>query len=449
MVNRSLHGDNAAVRTARLLLIIDLAIAPSAPAQQMTGMPAVDSAAVARAVWARANSALQQHDVAAARREMDHAAHAWPLQPSYLWADAVLAARAHDTLATLNALDAYADLGLGHALDTDSSLAALSRAPRLAGVARRIAANDSIIARSEVRAVLADSSTWPEGMDYDPRTRRFYMADVAHRTVVEIGAAASRNLWPRDRLDVAPVLGVRVDTARGVIWATTSPVKQAPHENGPDTAAAELLRIRISDGAIERRWRLAPVNGGHALGDLAIGPQGDVFVTDSNDPVLYRLRPAADTLQSLRNPLFHSLQGLASDPSGRTLYLADYSHGLLRVDLGTGVVERIEDARHSTSLGCDGIAWYEGSIIAVQNGLVTPRITRFVLSDDGRRISRVEVLDRNTPLADEPTIGAVVGDDFVYVANSQWSKHDDAGRRIASRAVAPARLLAVPITFRP
>jgi len=72
-----------------------------------------------------------------------------------------------------------------------------------------------------------------------------------------------------------------------------------------------------------------------------------------------------------------------------------------------------------------------------------------VLSDDGRRVTRVEVLDRNIALADEPTIGALVGDDFVYVANSQWSKHDDRGRRVASRVLTPARLLSVPITFKP
>ena len=437
------------MRTTRLLLIIALALAANVRAQPMTGAPAVDSAAVARAAWARASSALQQHDDVAARREIDRAAHAWPLQPAYLWAAAVLAAHAHDTLATLNALEAYADLGLGHAPDADSSLAAVSRAPRLASVARRIARNDSVIGRSEIRATLTDSSTWPEGMDYDPRTHRFYLADVAHHTVVEIAGAASRDLWARDRRDIASVLGVRVDTARRVLWATTSPVRQAPHDRGPDTAGAELLRIRISDGSIERRWRVTPRAAGHVLGDLTIDPRGDVFVTDSNDPVLYRLRSGTDTLESLRNPLFHSLQGLAPDPSGRVLYLSDYSHGLLRVDLATGAVERIDDAPHSTSLGCDGIAWYQGSIIAVQNGLATPRIARFVLSDDGRRVTRVEVLDRNIALADEPTIGALVGDDFVYVANSQWSKHDDRGRRVASRVLTPARLLSVPITFKP
>src|SRR5262249_42855221 len=163
------------------------------------------------------------------------------------------------------------------------------------------------------------------------------------------------------------------------------------------------------------------------LGDLALGPDGDVFLTDSNQPVLYRLRPGADSLEKLSHPLFHSLQGLAPTPDGRTLYLADYSHGLLRLDLATGAVRRVADAPHSTSLGCDGIAWHQGSIIAVQNGVSPPRVVRLQLDRNGFGIIRVTILERNLPIADEPTIGTVVGNRFVFVANSQWDKHDDNG----------------------
>ena len=196
---------------------------------------------------------------------------------------------------------------------------------------------------------------------------------------------------------------------------------------------------------IERRWDLAPARLGHVLGDLAIGPLGDVFLTDSNDPVLYRLRPGADSLEPITSPFFRSLQGVAPLPNGKTLYVADYSHGLLRVDLATNDVTRLDDAAHTTTIGCDGIAWYTGAIVAVQNGVSPARIMRFVLDSDGRRIIRAELLDRNLPVADEPTIGAVVGREFVYVANSQWEKYTDDGVRKAERPLATSVLLAVPL----
>ena len=47
------------------------------------------------------------------------------------------------------------------------------------------AGRDSLV-RSRVIATLPDSTFWPEGMDFDPRTRRFYVASVRHRTIAEV-----------------------------------------------------------------------------------------------------------------------------------------------------------------------------------------------------------------------------------------------------------------------
>jgi hypothetical protein len=170
-----------------------------------------------------------------------------------------------------------------------------------------------------------------------------------------------------------------------------------------------------------------------------------VFITDSGDPVLYRLRAGTDTLEPLRHPLFRSLQGVAPSPAGDVVFVADYSHGLLRVELGSGEVHRLADAPGSTSLGIDGIALDRGAIIAVQNGVAPARIMRFVLGASGRDIVRAEILDRHSTVADEPTIGTIVGGDFVYVANSQWEKYDGTGKRIAGTVLRSPVLLAVPL----
>ena len=169
-----------------------------------------------------------------------------------------------------------------------------------------------------------------------------------------------------------------------------------------DSTIAALLRIRIGDGTIERRWNIPPAPEGHTLGDLAVGPKGDVFVTDSNEPVLYWLRPGADTLESIRSPLFRSLQGLAPTPDGLFLYVADYSHGILRVSLATKTVMRVADAHGSTSLGCDGLAWDRGAIVAVQNGVAPARVVRFALNSSGDRFTEAKVLDQNIGTLGEP-----------------------------------------------
>ena len=429
-----------------LVAFLALAAPVGARAQSFTGTSAADSATAARLAWARATSALQHADSSTARREMARAAESWPVQPTYIWGSAVFASLARDSSATFDALRRYASLGLGMDLRASRYLTWLNDSPTFVKIALAHDSNAKPLVRSRVVATLPDSTFWPEGVDYDARTKRYYVASVAHRTIDEVLAdGTSRELIARDRPDLGAMLGVRVDSSRDVLWATTSAVRSSPNYATGDTIAAELLRIRITNGAIERRWRLAPATLGHTLGDLAVGANGDVFVTDSNEPVLYRLRAGGDSLENIRNPLFRSLQGIAPVPGGKVAYVADYSHGLLRVDLETNRVTRLDDAPHSTSLGCDGIAWDRGAIVAVQNGVTPARITRFVLDASGMRIVRADVLDRNSTVADEPTVGTIAGGEFVYVANSQWEKHDDVGRRVLARALTRPVLLAVPL----
>lgn len=417
-----------------------------AGAQQLTGIPAVDSAAVARAAWGRAAKALSEDDVAVARREVERAAESWPTQPAYLWADAVLAARTGDTATAMHALEAYASLGLGRDLIAEPSVARLTKLPSFSKIVAAHDAHRAPLVHSRELATLPDSTFWPEGVDYDARTHRFYVASVRHRTIAEIRPdGSSRELISRDTHSLGAILGIRVDGTRGVLWATTSGVPQMLGYAPRDSSIAALLRIRISDGAIEKRWDLRAIANGHVLGDLAIGPRGDVFLTDSNEPVFYRLGPDSDTLEALRSPFFHSLQGMAPAPDGRRVFVADYAHGFLSIDLATRVVTRVSDAPGSTSLGCDGIVWDRGTIIAVQNGVTPARIIRLVLDSSGTRFTRVEVLDQNRVVADEPTIGTIAGREFVYVANSQWDKHDAAGKPLAGKTLTAPKLLAVPL----
>jgi sugar lactone lactonase YvrE len=386
---------------------------------------------------------VRSNDPLVARREIDRAARAWPTQPAYLWARALLAARAGDTVSALAALSDYADLSLGRDLRANAELRALASLPAFAAIESRHAVNRRPAPHSRTVVTIADSLVWPEGMDYDRRTGTYYVASIHHGTVIAVSPShGARALWSQDTLNVGAVLAVRVDTANDALWVTTSAMPGPAGRTPADSTIASLLHVRLADGVIDKRWELPAGSGGSVLGDIALGPQGDVFFSDSNHQVVYWLKAGAHTLDSIVSPLFHSAQGLAPTPDARALYVADYSHGLIRVDLRSGRIERVRDAPQSTSLGLDGIVWYKGSIVAIQNGVAPARVVRLFLSSSGREIERASVIDQN-PLADEPTIGTIVGDAFVYVANSQWEKRDGGGG--ARLPLTAPRLLRLPL----
>lgn len=437
-------------RPALLVALAAALTAPCAAARaQTSGIAALDSNAVARTAWGRMNAARRANDLATARAEATRAASAWPTQPAYQWARAGLAARAGDTVGALMALRAHASLGVGRDLSGDSAIAALRGAR---GYDEVRALHDRLrapVARGVVVRQTADTTLWPEGVDYDPRTGDFYLASVRRRTIARVARDGStRELWPSDIRGIGAMLGVRLDPVRRVLWATTSGLRQMHGYAPADSAIAAILRIDQRSGRIERRWDLPVITGGHVLGDVTIGPRGEVYVSDSNEPVLYRIRPGTDTLERFRHPLFRGLQGMAVSPDGRFVYVADYALGLLRVRTSDGTVVRLADAPASTSLGCDGIVLHRGAIVAVQNAVSPARIVRFALNAAGDSIVGVRVLDQQPALAPEPTIGTMVGNRFVYVANSQWDAHDDDGRRRPGTALSGARLIEVPVEER-
>jgi sugar lactone lactonase YvrE len=321
----------------------------------------------------------------------------------------------------------------------------MSAAPDVANAISALRASVRDVVRSDAFITLRDSTMFPEGMDIDARTGNVYVASIRHRTVLERRPdGAERELLSRGQPNLGGVFGVRVDPKGGVLWATTSTEANSEGATPGEPQIAALLQIRMTDGAILRRWEVPASPTGHTLGDLAVAAGGDVFVTDSRSPFVYRLRRGADTLETITNPLFRSLQGVAPTSDGRTLYLADYSHGLLRLDLETGMVRVLEHDPSFSVLGLDGIALYRGSIVAVQNGVAPARVVRYTLDGTGTRITKVTTLDRN-PVADEPTIGAIANGAFVYVANSQWEKYGEAGARVTARPLTRPVLLRVPL----
>lgn len=413
-------------------------------AHAQTGVAIVDSAAVARVAY---RTAAQATTVPNAVESLLRAARAWPTQPTYWMAVARMGARAADTNAVRESLTALSRMDLGASILADTAVLRMSSAPSMRDVRARLERSGNAIAAGVPIATLSDSLIFAEGVDADPRTGALYVASIHQRTILEVNSTGQvRNLDVARAPNIGAMLGVRVARDGASLYATTAGLPTMQGYRDADSSIAAIVRIRIADGAVTGRWDIPTDGSKHLLGDLAIADDGTITASDSYAPVLYQLVPGIDSLRRIRHPLFRSLQGVAPIPGTSRLIVADYSHGLLRVDADRRTVTRIADAAGSTSLGVDGISWSDGAIIAVQNGVSPARIVRFALSADHSAIVSAQIIDRQPDVADEPTIGTLWRGGFVYVANSQWEKYDDAGKRRAGTTVRATQLLCVPLT---
>jgi hypothetical protein len=209
---------------------------------------------------------------------------------------------------------------------------------------------------------------------------------------------------------------------------------------------AELVRVAIDDGRVLDRVPVGAEAAGAMLGDLVIAPDGGIYTSDTRGQVIWHLAPGAALARVVaRHPLLRSPQGLVSAEDGRGLLVADYSHGLLRVDPASGGVTPLAVPPGITVLGIDGLMRHGRDLIAIQNGGVVPRVLRIRLDAAERRVTAIEVIDRNLGVADEPTLGVVMGEELFYVANSQWEKRTEDGSPLPGAALAPTVILRLPL----
>jgi hypothetical protein len=95
------------------------------------------------------------------------------------------------------------------------------------------------------------------------------------------------------------------------------------------------------------------------------------------------------------------------------------------VDLASGASADVNPGTRNTLAGVDGLYWHKGSLIAIQNGIGSPRVAAFRLSKDGLRVTQTMVLENRSALTILPTTGAIKGNDFYFIVNSQIDNMND------------------------
>lgn len=409
---------------------------------------AADSATLARTLYRQAREELSRSDSASALRTLSLAAHAWPAQPAYANALLSLAARTNTITRAAEALRIANAMGLALPSTEDSSAMSRLRTPELTSLlaqqhALRVPKNNSRVFRW-----LNDSTLFPEGLSFDARSNTMYVSSIYHRNIAAVTPRGEhRWLLAQTQPELGAVFGIAVDTVRNVIWASSAAnaamKKLAPSISKPappvDSELAALVAIRISDGKLLRRIPVPPSVVNSSPGDIALAPNGDVLMSDSQAGVLWWLRGTADSLIGIRHALLRSPQGIVLSSDGRVAWVADYSHGMLRIELASRKIERVADLPGHSTVGIDGMVQFGQTLIAVQNGFSPSQVLQIVLNANGTRVAQQTVVDRNT-FAPSPTGGIVLNDEFIYIANSLWEMLDTSGK-LDDQAVLPRPLL--------
>jgi hypothetical protein len=399
--------------------------------------------------------AAQANDLVTAEVRFEQALALYPTAPGSFIRLARVEVAAGKPQEAIAHLAEYARLGLVWNIPGDPVLKALVAEPAFAPVAARLAENAQPVGQVTRVATLGPAGAVNEGVA--PDGDGWLVSAVAGRSIIRVGAVGRSDLLTPDT-ETGGLFGLATDARRGVLWAAESRGPGIPG-SGPGSGAPRrtgLLKLSLKDGRVLARFLVPDDGEDHQIGDVTVDDDGTVYASDSIGAVIYRLLPGEAQLKPfLTTKDMASPQGMAICPGTGSMVIADYSTGLHRLDLKTGVLTPVGGLRAALA-GTDGLFRVEYdfhmrsasphpvALVAVQNGVSPQRLMFLRLSLDCEELEDATVLAANLAETDDLTLGVDGGGRVLFIGASGWADRDGDGK-LTTDTPRTAGLFSIPL----
>ncbi|QJW90964.1 gluconolaconase [Spirosoma taeanense] len=222
---------------------------------------------------------------------------------------------------------------------------------------------------------------YPEGIAYSSLLGKFVITSI---TQGKIGTVDTDGRYA-DLLSAPELIsgiGVKVAGERLFVCVGDQGVSV---KSTPQTAfkTAELLVFNLNTRQLERRVEMDNLlpDARHFANDLALSPDGTIYVTDSFSPVIYKIMPDGQASILVNDPRFASatfgLNGIVYHPNGYLIVAQTGAGKLYKVDLKNG--NAISEVGGIASLPGDGLTLLNNDL--------------YVVTGQGSRVAQVRSAD--------------------------------------------------------
>lgn len=331
-----------------------------------------------------------------------------------------------------------ADQGLTLTLSGHPALEELTALPGYKAIAAKMEANAGPLGQPSNVREFPDTELLPEAIAYD-RNNTLYIGSVRSGAILKAG----KNDDALTLVAKAPGGVFDIELRKNTFWAAVN--NQLAYEQaGEEDPFAAVMVFDARTGAPKKEVRVDEADA--ILGDLEVAKDGTAYASDSGTPRIFRLPPDGDALEVFSaDPAFVNPQGIALDEENGVLYMADYLAGIFAINAETGEAMQLSNDANAWLGGIDGLYLYKDGLIGIQNGSTPQRIVYIGLDDDKTAITSFITMHRNLEGWNEPTHGAVVGDEFHYIAASNWPSYGDDGTVKEEPPLQPVRIMTLPL----
>ncbi len=307
-------------------------------------------------------------------------------------------------------------------------------------VLQRMTANATALSFGKPAFTIADRRLLPEDIDYDAATAQFFLTSVLEKKIAIVDRNGRLRDFAKSPSDW-PMLALKVDAKRRIVWATEVALDGFSSVNKRDWGRSAVLAYDADSGKLLRR-----IEGPRpsALGDMALDSYGNVLVSDGNGGGVYSAG-ISGPFKRVDAGDFISPQTPAFIPGTSNVFVPDYVRGLGILNIRTRHVRWIPMENRYALEGIDGLYFVDNTLIAVENGTSPERVIRFQLDSARTHVTSARDIERATPNID-PTHGVVVGSEFYYISNAGWDALGDNGAVKRGLALSFPRIMRAPLS---
>ncbi|MGH2667077.1 TPR end-of-group domain-containing protein [Flavobacterium sp.] len=277
------------------------------------------------------------------------------------------------------------------------------------------------VTSSEKIISLSEKTLHTEGLLYLNSSKTWLATSIRNRKIVSFDIHSGQCTDWLSGEDLLSVFAIKADKKEKILWITTSAMPEMKGYNKNFEGKSEILKIDIKTKKILKRF---PLQGNHVLGDLVVAKNGDVYISDSGEAVIFKITDDSMSVWLDLNKEAFNLQGLTFDETESQLFIADYLKGILRIPMQDLTYRNwLNFPSNVTVKGIDGLLWHKKTLIAIHNGVKPIRIMQYVLNQNNE-ITNFNVLDNNRLEFDEPALGTISGGKLYFFSNSPWKAYN-------------------------
>jgi sugar lactone lactonase YvrE len=276
------------------------------------------------------------------------------------------------------------------------------------------------IASSSVQIAFHADESYPESVVWSPRQKRFFVGSLHKGTIGTVSMSGEYKAFASDDAMFGSS-GIKYDAKRNLVWAAMCDIGLATRSS-PKTQGkvGAIIAFDATTGKRRHYIDLAKVEGGraHCANDLALDPQGNIYVTDSFAPVVYAVDRHFKPRVLVRSEEFtggnFNLNGIVYHPDGFLLVGKHNSGELFRIELKPKV--EVHKVRLTDNIpGADGMELVGRNVVVVAENMGRDRAVTLTTTDGWQTAAVVEAAKSTTSFP----VAVTTAEDGIYMLNNR------------------------------